>query len=380
MTFILKKLKRSQLPIFLLILFIAAIALLMVLDYLDIESLSLFNTRGFYFDYTWKGRLFLLFFLWLFVLEFLNIKKPPEDLEAQPKNYIRIILALIFASLPLIYVIGVNFLGLSQTVIDIGEAFRGDYWSEYAPDPYFTLHVDWVLVVEYFLFTISFLASTLLAYGKQGFRNFSITLGLIAGITLVYMLDTFYPYGLFRPFQLVTLPTAALAAGFLEIIGYRFSFSYLPGASSTPTIRLYTPPNAEGVSYSVGNVGIAWPCAGVHSLFLYTLIALLLFKRSEITRFRKLMYFVIGAIGTYLFNILRIVTYFVILYDNGKEVAQTFHDVYGELYSVIWILLYMLLVISIEKFGLIDKTMQKLRALRDSLPLIGKKAPLTSEA
>ena len=106
----------------------------------------------------------------------------------------------------------------------------------------------------------------------------------------------------------------------------------------------------------------------------------MLFKKSEFSTLRKFVYFIVGAIGTYFFNILRIVTYFIILKDSGQTVAQTFHDVYGELYSVIWILMYMLLVISIERFGLIDKTMQKLRTLRNSLPLIKKAPPITTEA
>jgi thaumarchaeosortase len=374
---ILKKLKSLSLPIFLLVLFIAAIVLLMALDYLNIESTPWFNDHGFFFDYTWKGRLFLLFFLWLFVLEFMNIKRSTED-QTPPRNKIKTILAIVCAAIPLIYIFSFNFLGFSETVLDVGSAIRGEYWLEYAPDPYYSLHVDWILVAEYLMFTLSFLASIIFAYGKTGLKNFSITLGLIAGISLVYMLDTFYPYGLFRPFQMLTIPTAGLAAAFLEMLGYNFSLTYQPGPSNVPKIMLYTP-FQDGVAHAIGNVGIGWPCAGVHSLFLYTLIALLLFKRSEISRFRKLIYFIVGAIGTYFFNILRILTYFILLYYDGREVAQTFHDVYGELYSVIWILSYMLIVITIEKFGLIEKTTQKLRTLRNSLPLIGKDASITSE-
>ena len=75
-----KAVKKSWLQISLLVMYVAAIGLLMVLDYFDLEAFPLLNERGFYFDYTWVGRLFLLFFLWLFVLEFLNIKQSSEDL------------------------------------------------------------------------------------------------------------------------------------------------------------------------------------------------------------------------------------------------------------------------------------------------------------
>jgi len=51
-TLISENLKKSLLHISLLVFFIAAIGLLMVLDYFNIESIALFNERGFYFDYT----------------------------------------------------------------------------------------------------------------------------------------------------------------------------------------------------------------------------------------------------------------------------------------------------------------------------------------
>ena len=346
----------------------------MFLDYFDLESFPLLNERGFYFDYTWVGRLFLLFFLWLFVLEFLNLKRSSEDLETPSISRFRIVAALVCAAVPLIYVVGANFLGGSQAVIDIGDALRGDYWRQVSPWWDLLLNAEWIIVFEYLLFTFSFLATILLAYGRSGLRDYSITAGLIVGVTAAYSLDVFFPYGVLRPLQMVTLPTAALAAGFLELIGYMFTLRYSPGPNAMPIIRLYRYNATTGVRQVVGgSVGIAWPCAGVHSLFLFTLIILLLFKRSDISGFRKVIYFIVGAIGTYIFNILRIATYFIILYNtydtSRMDVAQTFHDVYGDLFSVVWILSYMVLVISIEKFGLVEKSMQKLRGLTDSLRL-----------
>ena len=171
-----------------------------------------------------------------------------------------------------------------------------------------------------------------------------------------------------KPFQLLTLPTAACAAILLDILGYSFSLSFSPGADAMPIIRT----QAGGRWYSVG---IAWPCAGVHSLFLYTLIILLLFKKSNISRFRKTIYFIAGAIGTYSVNILRILVYFRILVNQGLSAAQTFHDVYAELLFVAWILLYILLIICIQKFRLVEKTIHGAQSLRDSLKIWGRAKP-----
>ncbi|MCZ2809291.1 MAG: exosortase/archaeosortase family protein, partial [Candidatus Bathyarchaeota archaeon] len=85
--------------------------------------------------------------------------------------------------------------------------------------------------------------------------------------------------------------------------------------------------------------------------------------KSNMSSFRKLLYFIVGAIGTYLVNVLRIITYFFIRINSGLTAAQTFHDVYGELLFVTWILLYILLIVCIQKFRLAEKTLQGIKAL-----------------
>jgi len=159
---------------------------------------------------------------------------------------------------------------------------------------------------------------------------------------------------------LLALPTAACAATLLDLLGYAFTLSFSPGLDSMPIIR--TQAGGHAVS-----IGIAWPCAGVHSLFLYTLIILLLFKKSNMSSFRKLLYFIVGAIGTYLVNVLRIITYFFIRINSGLTAAQTFHDTYGELLFVVWVLLYILLIIGIQKFRLAEKTIHGTQTLRNFL-------------
>ena len=354
-------LKKYWLHVSLLACFTAAVALLVFLDYFNLESITLFNERGFYFDYTWKGRLFLLFFMWLFVLETsINLKTLEKDWESSPKNLFKTLAIFVCAIIPLIYIISVNFLGFDQTILNIGEALRGEYWRSHSIYWRLILEGDWPLVLEYTVFTVSFLATVLLAYGKVGLKTFSITLALVAGMSVMYMIDTIYPYGVFKPLQMLTLPTAACAAALLEIMGYNFTLAFSPTLGSTPIIRMF----ANG---STNDVSIAWPCAGVHSLFLYTLIVLLLFRRATISSYRKAIYFIIGAAGTYFVNILRITTYFVLLADVGKSAAQTFHDIYGELYAVLWILFYIFLITVIQKFSLVEKTIQKAHSLRNFL-------------
>ena len=351
--------KKSWLQIAVIVCFIAAIVLLMILDYFNLESFPIFNERGFYFDYTWKGRLFILFFMWLLVLEYsLNVgQEPKTDTEKLPKSQLKVIATYLCALIPIIYILSVNFLGLDQAVIQLGEAFRGEYWRANFGDWEHILTAAWPLSFEYFIFTVSFLATILLAYGKSGLKKFGISIGLIAGITAIYLTDTIFPYGVLKPLQLLALPTASCAAMLLDLLGCVFSMYYSPGASAMPIIR------TRDFAGKPVNIGIAWPCAGVHSMFLYTLIMLLLFRKSSMSRFRKLVYFIFGAVGTYFVNVLRIIAYYYIRTETGLSAAETFHDVYGELLFVVWILIYIVLIVVIQKFKLAEKTMQGLKKL-----------------
>jgi len=345
-------LKKWWFHLALLIFFGAAIILLMFLDYFNLEKIAFFNDTGFLFDYTWKGRLFLLFFVWLFVLEsFLSIDALKEaKLKNEHRNRLKTIVILAFAAIPLIYIVAVNFMGLDQAVIQAGDWLRGDYWRANWHYWENSLHGDWPLSLEYVVFTLSFSATVLLAYGKKGLKLFALSAGIIAGISIFYMIDTLFPATGFAPLQALALPTAACAAVVLQAIGIPFHLNYIPGYGSAPIISVTMP---GGISIPTS---VAWPCAGVHSLFLYTVIVLLLFKKSGISGFRQSIYFMIGAVGTYFVNVLRIVNYFVILLNQGQEAALIFHNVYGELYFFAWILGFILLVVGIQKYKLVERT------------------------
>ncbi|MCK4433881.1 exosortase/archaeosortase family protein, partial [Candidatus Bathyarchaeota archaeon] len=92
---------------------------------------------------------------------------------------------------------------------------------------------------------------------------------------------------------------------------------------------------------------IAWPCAGVESLIIYTLVILLFLKESLIPWKQRIVYFAIGAIVTYFINVLRIVTIFVISIPchSTQNAVWRFHNIYGQLYSIAWIISYPLIII-----------------------------------
>jgi thaumarchaeosortase len=357
-------LKKSSLTIFMIILFAAALVLLMVLDFFNLEAYAPFNFGGFYFDYSWKGRMFLFIFLAIFILEYItggNLEKTEKPASKRKQN-LAIIAALLFASIPLIYIASENFLGFDRIVIGVGEALRGDYWraalAHNSNDPNSFgnfIAGDWILSLQYLVFAISAALAVFLLYGKVGLKTFSISIILVAGLGMVFLVDTLFPYGALKPLMLLTLPTSACATALLEAIGFIVTMSYTPQLGK-PMISVY--PGGEAASATVN-----WPCAGIHSLFLFVLIIVLLLRKSEMSSFRKAIYFIFGLAITYFVNVLRIVIYFIIYYYNGLEEATIFHNNYGELLFITWIGIYIVIILFIEKYSLVEKVTRGVHSL-----------------
>ena len=341
------------------------IILLLFLDYYNMEGYNyihnvetnsfeswsnFFFNESFAFELTWKGRMFLLVFLWLLLIESATDWKKLVD--EKPKNRYIMLASLICALIPTIYVIATNFLGLDLTILRIGNDVFGIHSVADIDKPWdFLLNWHWPISCEYIVLAVFFIGAVILAYKTKGLKTLSISLALLGGIGVAYMFDTIYPFGVFKPLQAFALPTAATTAALFDLLGY--------------TVRLVFPVYAAGsyLPHLIVTMGektasgtIAWACAGVQSLLLYVVIILVFFKKADMSAFRKLAYFIIGLFGTFFVNVLRVFSIFVISINYGNDAGTDFHNTYGEMYSVIWILLFILLIGCIQRFMLVERT------------------------
>jgi exosortase/archaeosortase family protein len=368
------QLKKSWFHIALLICIAVPIIMLVFLDYYNLEGYNYryngetgtfeswpntFFNQSFLFELTWKGRMFLLVFLWIIFIE--SAMDWNKLVDEKPKNRYIIIASLICALIPTFYVLGTTFFGLDLTVLRIGHDVFGVLSVRGANEPWDFLHLHWPISCEYIVFAVFFISSVLLAYKTKGLKSLAISFALLGGIGVAYMVDTVYPFGVFRPLQTFALPTSAVAAGILDLLGYTVSLAFpvYSGDSRLPSITV-----RAGGSYA--SVGIAWACAGVQSLLLYILIILVFFKKSDISGFRKLAYFIIGLFATFFVNVARVISIIFVMLNEGQAAGMVFHDTYGEMFSVIWIFLYILLIGCIQRFMLVERTksaFQKLLSL-----------------
>jgi thaumarchaeosortase len=315
--------------------------LVLVLAAIAVPVLVLFSRYPETFELTWKGRMFYLFFLWLIGLELVISWKGFSRLQPSRPRIARIAGLAVIMIVPAVFALAVGYWGLDSIIIDFGEAIGVPFaLPQLNPEAWRTaiLSYDWPLSLEYLVLTASSAITVLLAYGKKGLARLSLSVAFLGVIGAVYMADTLYPAGYFSPFQALVPVTATLSASLLNWMG--FSTFFLNSNSVTPALLVA---NQTGQS-KIFEIG--WPCAGVQSLLIYSLVMLVFFKKSAIPWKHRIAYFLIGAAVTYVINILRIATIFVIAIGGGDW--RMFHDLWGELYSISWIVGYPLLILGVR--------------------------------
>lgn len=301
---------------------------------------------------TWERRVYYLFFLWLFSLEtILNWEELQlKQFRLHSTRTIAIIVAL---CLPMIYVIVANFFGLNNLIVNIAKenGIQKD-WADLMP-----------LSTEYLVFAVFFAFIVVLLQGRRGLKDYSLSTFFLVIMGTIYMINNVYPFGKFTPFQILVHPTALLAANILSLMGYR---TYMSFTYNDPTFGSLTNLGIRNAQGDYVAFGIAWPCAGVESLMLYTITILLFLKKSPIPLAHKIIYFIIGAVVTYFINVLRIVTIYVIAINKGDW--GIFHDYYGQLYSIIWIISYPLIIVGTRNLWSIIRSWRLERKESSSLP------------
>lgn len=278
------------------------------------------------FQITYQGRTFFLFFLWLASLEIiLNWGKTSNNRICELKTA-RKVFYITSLALPAIYVVVANYFGLNDIIIEAAKLGNVPL-ADLVP-----------LSIEYIVFAVLFTLIILL--GNRRIMNFSISTFFLMSIGIIYAIDDLYPYGRFTPFQILVPATVTLAANVLDLMGYQTSIQFMndPYYGSMPMLSALDPNEGNFASFS-----IAWPCAGVESLIIYTITILLFLKKTSVPWKQGIVYLVVGAVITYVINILRIVTVFVISIKGGDVWA--FHNYYGWLYSLTWIVSYPLIII-----------------------------------
>ena len=281
------------------------------------------------FELMWKGRTFQLFFIWLIALELILDWEKLQTSKIHNLFSARTVAFIATLALPTIYVWISNYWGLNTVITDVARQSGVQWWDLMA------------LATEYLVFSIFYCLMVFVLYGTKGLKTFSVPLFFLLAVGTLYTIDNLYPYGQFTLFQFLVPTTTTLASAVLNLWGYNTILTTQTD-SIRGTLPLLTATDPNNPLRSA-TFGVAWPCAGIESLLIFTVVVLLFLKRMPISWKAKIGYFVVGAAVTYLINILRIVAIFIIGV-NGQDVTP-FHFYYGPLYSITWIVAYPLIIL-----------------------------------
>jgi thaumarchaeosortase len=300
------------------------IPLLPVLGF-SVASLLLFLFHPESFELMWKGRTFQLFFVWLILLELILGWESLQNNKVDKVFSRRSIVVIIAFLLPAVYVAASSYFGLNAVIADSARQ-SGIYWWMEMP-----------IAVEYLVFAGLFCLLSVAIYGAKGLKNYSIPILFSTLMGTVFVIDNVYPFDQFTPFQFLVPTTTTLAANTLNFMGYHTTLDLSRGNLPQLTVTDTSNP-LNTVAF-----GIAWPCAGIESLLIFTVTILLFLKRMPIAWRARIGYLAFGVVVTYLINILRIVSIFVYALNGGD--IDLFHSTYGPLYPIAWIASYPLIII-----------------------------------
>ncbi len=295
--------------------------------WLPFPLLAVLPVMGFYllkptlFPWVWVGYASLIYATFFLILTWLNYRLISKEQTAKiniPWLYVVPLLAAIS-----IYQILLYSTALPQMISQAGEAL-GIQGSKY-------LSFHWPILIDFSIFTIYIIGLITSFFGVRALKFFVGPVIYLVSFICIVIIDIRYPFLDFVVLQRWVPVIVFIVAHLLRVLGVNVTYG---------ENFLYNPRS--------GMVVIAWPCAGVHSLLIYTAVAYSFLQNLDISKTRKLIYVSLGFLGTYMVNILRVTAIIVSNYYFGVNVNVAHHYA-GELFFVIWILVFLFLVVTIER-------------------------------
>ncbi|MEM2122388.1 MAG: archaeosortase/exosortase family protein [Candidatus Bathyarchaeia archaeon] len=248
------------------------------------------------------------------------------------------------------YYVLVYFAGLQEIIRGIG------YRISVPEAPYL---LSWTWLWEYVIVAVSLAGMLASAYTVKALAEVVTPIVYFLGMASILGLDAAFPYQSLGPLASIVPIIVGIIVALLSLSGVKVSSNPL---SPVDPPWIYSQGNLlliGGLKRSV-LLEINWPCVGIMSMLIYILVLSILMVKMEAPPKRKALYGVIGALGTFSVNILRIflITLAVAYTDIDLRV---FHESIGEILFIIWIIAYLAVIVYVE--GRLTSVQSDLRML-----------------
>ena len=204
-------------------------------------------------------------------------------------------------------------------------------------DVFGVLEYSWGWLFDFAVMALFVTATLAILFGRKWFRIAPAGPIFLAGNAIILALDSFFPYDTLGPLQyivpyLVQANVWIITVLDLGVATARDNLMFLNGDFGPFALQVF------------------WPSAGVHSVIIYSLVMMAFLIKMNIIRRRKIMYFVIGIVGTIFVNMIRIfsLSVYALKVTTDPEAWEEFHSVAGEIMFLPWLFIFLLIVTAIE--------------------------------
>lgn len=224
--------------------------------------------------------------------------------------------------------------GLRATILDAAPAYN------------VRLVDSWAWMWDFLVLAVYVASAFTMLYGKNWFRIGPAGPIYLFGSAIILSLDAFFPYDTLGPLQFFVPYMLQVDAWLINTLDLGTAFArdnvlVLQGQHGSMALQVF------------------WPSAGVHSMIIYSLVMVAFLLKMNIPPKRKAMYFIIGATGTVIVNMIRIfsLSLFALLISTKAAEFEEFHSIAGEIMFLPWLAAFLFVVMHIE-----SKRIKKLSA------------------
>ncbi len=229
-----------------------------------------------------------------------------------------------------------------------------------AAAPYYKVQqVDsWEWLWDFIIMALYIGLSLGILFGKKWYKIAAAGAIYLVGSAVILSLDAFFPFDSLGPLQFIVPEYLQIDQALISLINSHI-MNVGPGIPATAQGNLLVLNGLHGHFA----LQVFWPSAGVHSMIIYTLVMLAFLLKMDIPLQRKLVYFIIGTIGTAAINLIRIISLslFALMITTNINEWEAFHSVAGEIMFLPWLGIYLFSVVFIE-----SKRTKRMLAERDT--------------
>ena len=212
-----------------------------------------------------------------------------------------------------------------------------DYIIESAEQFDVQLIYSWTWMWDFIVMAIFIVTALSIFFGKRWVRIAPAGPIFLTGTAIILSLDAFFPYDTLGPLQYI-VPYFVQANVWVITV-----------------LELGTAVARDNVMFLRGDHGsmalqVFWPSAGVHSIIIFSLVIGAFMLKMNIPRKRKVIYFILGIIGTITVNLIRIfsLSWYALKVTTDPVAWEEYHKIAGEIMFLPWLFAFILVVILIE--------------------------------